>query len=85
MRSSRYRSGSSFVFQSPLLTSVRWRRCRVETLRNKAYLPDIHTFPRRICKMCGMDLRYDIFERFDDGGFLWRAAAAGKSKARKKN
>lgn len=24
-----------------------------------------------------MDLRYDIFERFDDGGFLWRGAATG--------
>lgn len=29
-------------------------------------------------------LRYDIFERFDDGGFLWRAAATGVPDAEKK-
>lgn len=31
-----------------------------------------------------MDLRYDIFEKFDDGGFLWRAAATGVPEAQKK-
>lgn len=31
-----------------------------------------------------MDLRYDIFERFDNGGLLWRTAVTGVHGAQQK-
>lgn len=65
----------------PYSTPIHWRR--VEVACNKSALSR-HAFPRRICKISGMDLRYDIFEKFDDDSFLWRAAATGVQGAQDK-